>query len=212
LIECLIAEVDKPMRRFVPILVTLIVGALICAGAWGTAGELKSGPQKGEKIPGPFHYLNINGDHAGNPHCLVCEYALRPVVLIFSREIPAAGKPLWDLLQKLDAAVDRNRDAGLKSFVVILNDDIKSEMEETRLALVRNLEGLVTKAELKNVVVSVGEAKGPEKYVAPEANVSVLLYHKHKVEDNRAFRKDELTEKDVTEILAAVNKMVGAKK
>lgn len=45
------------------------VAALAMAGV---AGEgLKSGPQEGKKLPGPFHPLNVTGAQAGNKHCLV---------------------------------------------------------------------------------------------------------------------------------------------
>ena len=32
---------------------------------------LKSGPQAGTNIPGPFHPLNVTGAQAGKKHCLV---------------------------------------------------------------------------------------------------------------------------------------------
>ena len=48
----------------------LATAALVVAGV--TAGDaLKSGPQEGKTIPGPFHPLNITGAQAGNKHCLV---------------------------------------------------------------------------------------------------------------------------------------------
>ena len=34
-------------------------------------GALKSGPQTGETIPGPFHPTNVTGKQAGKKHCLV---------------------------------------------------------------------------------------------------------------------------------------------
>ncbi len=46
------------------------VAGLLLAATVGAA-ELKSGPQPGEKIPGPFHPLNITGGKAGQKHCLV---------------------------------------------------------------------------------------------------------------------------------------------
>ena len=33
--------------------------------------ELKSGPQPGENLPGPFHPLNVNGPAAGEKACPV---------------------------------------------------------------------------------------------------------------------------------------------
>ena len=51
------------------------VGAsLAVALAFGCAaaeGDLKSGPQVGQKIPGPFNVLNVNGPQAGKSNCQV---------------------------------------------------------------------------------------------------------------------------------------------
>jgi hypothetical protein len=47
-----------------------VVAASVLAIA-GAAGDLKSGPQVGEQLPGPFHPLNINGAKAGKKNCLV---------------------------------------------------------------------------------------------------------------------------------------------
>jgi hypothetical protein len=35
------------------------------------ADDLKSGPQPGDTIPGPFSPLNVNGPTAGEKQCLV---------------------------------------------------------------------------------------------------------------------------------------------
>ncbi len=52
-----------------------IVGAfavVALASAGVMAGDaLKSGPQEGQNIPGPFHPTNITGAMAGKKHCLV---------------------------------------------------------------------------------------------------------------------------------------------
>ena len=40
----------------------LLLAAMIAVvGGLAVAAELKSGPQTGEKLPGPFHPLNVNG-------------------------------------------------------------------------------------------------------------------------------------------------------
>jgi hypothetical protein len=53
----------------------LYVGALaLTAMAMSIAlgdDALKSGPQPGKNIPGPFHPTNITGAQAGKKHCLV---------------------------------------------------------------------------------------------------------------------------------------------
>lgn len=56
------------MKRF--IVGALALAALATAGV--VAGEaLKSGPQTGKDIPGPFHPLNVTGAKAGQKNCLV---------------------------------------------------------------------------------------------------------------------------------------------
>jgi hypothetical protein len=46
------------------------VAGMFLAGPLG-AEEIKSGLQPGDKLPGPFHPLNINGSSAGKKSCLV---------------------------------------------------------------------------------------------------------------------------------------------
>ena len=66
--------------------------------------------------------------------------------------------------------------------------------------------------ELKNLVLSIWtqpkstDAPNPiKKYrVNPDADVTVVLYTDNKVKANYAFRKGELTDKDVDAIVAAV--------
>ena len=52
-----------------------ILGAIVVtamASACAVAGDaLKSGPQVGKNIPGPFHPLNVTGSKAGEKNCLV---------------------------------------------------------------------------------------------------------------------------------------------
>jgi hypothetical protein len=56
------------MRRAI-LLGTAICGVMLAAGA--LADELKSGPEVGKTIPGPFHPLNVNGPSAGEKNCLI---------------------------------------------------------------------------------------------------------------------------------------------
>jgi len=51
--------------------VSLSLGALLLTCSVFAAEELKSGPQTGKHIPGPFHPLNVNGSAAGQKSCLV---------------------------------------------------------------------------------------------------------------------------------------------
>src|SRR6516162_7134199 len=123
---------------------------------------VRSGPQPGEAIPGPFHFFNATGPHANKPHCLVCEFGLRPVVAVFARDIPEAGaaQPLITLLQKLDEAVGRYQQRRLRSFVVFLSSDATNP--DTTREVARKLEDVAKSGDLKNVVFAVGGPDGPD--------------------------------------------------
>ena len=197
------------MQRLTAVSLMLLATCAIC---WADS-SIKSGPQPGESIPGPFHFQNINGKHAGNPHCLVCEYGLRPVVLVFSREVPTANnpQPLTSLLKGLDAAVGRNVMARLRSFTVFLSADYTSN--DSRPALISTLDGLATSLDLKNTVLAAGPAAGPDKYhVNAEAGITVILYKEQKVAANFSYAPGKMAEADVKSILAAVEKLAGGKR
>ena len=61
---------------------------------------MKSGPQVGELLPGPFHPLNVTGAKAGEKHCLYCEFGPAPVAMIFAR---TPSDKLTALIKKIDA-------------------------------------------------------------------------------------------------------------
>jgi hypothetical protein len=192
----------------------LALAAALFSGltALSAADMLKSGPQAGEKLPGSFHPLNINGSHAGNEHCLVCEYGLDPVVLVFARDVPSGSS--LTLLQKLEKALEDHQAASLKAFAVFLSPNF--DKEEERKDLVQKLDSLTKGAEhpLKQLVLSADSASELEKQykINKEAELTVLVYKQLKVVDNFAYAKDKLTEKDVDAILAAVDKMLPARK
>ncbi len=198
------------MRRFLSIVFSAVIASLSCSVALA-AEAIKSGPQQGESIAGPFHFLNINGEHAGNLHCLVCEYGLKPTVVVFARDSAAGNKALGTLLQKLDEAVGRHKNARLRSFAVFLSEEFPKE--EGRKDIVSKLEKLAAALELKQVILTVDGPAGPENYkLDKDAEATVLVYQNHKVIANFAFAKDKLGEKDVGAILDKVAKVVGAKK
>jgi hypothetical protein len=174
---------------------------------------LKSGPQVGEKLPGSFHPLNVNGSHANHEHCLVCDYGLDPVVLIFAREVPTAGASLA-LLQKVDKALEDHQAASLKAFVVFLSPNFAKE--EDRKDLVQKIESLTKLPDqpVKQLALSADSASELEQLYKLDkgAELTVLLYKELKVVNNFAYAKDKLTDKDVDAVLTAVDKMLPAKK
>ena len=56
--------------------------------------------------------------------------------------------------------------------------------------LEKQLKELVEKEKLKNIILSIDNPSGPPKYkVAKEAEVTVVLYNKHKVKANFALQE-----------------------
>ena len=146
------------------------------------AERLQSGLQPGEKITTIFEPVNVNGEHAGEPYCLICENGLAPVVMLFAREV---NEPLLQLLTHIDAATAKHRDQELGSFVVFLSDDDRLREQLAAEAKKRNIQKLV---------LSTFDASGPEGFkVARDADLTIVLYREHAVKANHAFRRGEFT-------------------
>ncbi len=121
--------------------------------------------------------------------------------MIFAREVSA---PLTSLVKKIDAATAANKSKRMGSFVVFLSDDEKLAPKAKELATSENL---------KNCILSIDNPAGPDGYnVAKEADITVVLYNKRKVEANFAFKKGELNDQAIEKVVGAVSKIVpGAK-
>lgn len=160
------------------------------------AAELKSGPQVGEKVPGPFHPLNVTGPEAGKKHCLFCSSGDSPVAMIFARSTddPQTAK----LIKKIDEANSKNKD--LVSFVVFLNDSEKADVKIKEMA---------EKEKITKTILSVDNPAGPEKYnVAKDAEVTVVLYVERNVKANHSFKKGELKDDKIETIVKDLSKII----
>jgi hypothetical protein len=177
----------------------LVAAAVVAAvGGLAYAADLKSGPQAGEDVPGPFHPHNVNGEDAGKKACLYCKAGDSPVVAVFARSADDAA--VKKLITTLEAAAAKHAKAELHAFVVFCSNNDKLEA---------NLKALAEKADLKHVVLAIDEPLGPDKYnLSREADVTVVLYKERVVKANRAFAKGKLTEKDVEAITADIAKLV----
>ena len=184
------------MKKFSIAAASFVGLALVLSVA--LAGEnLKSGPQVGDEVPGPFHPLNLTGKSAGEKHCLYCENGNNPVAMIFAREL---SEPVANLIKKIDAATDEHSDAKMGSFVVFLNDseDLQKKAKE-----------VADKEKVEKCVLSVDNRAGPKGYkVSKDAEVTVVLYTAHTVKANHAFGKGELDDKGIEKVLADVSKIL----
>ena len=121
--------------------------------------------------------------------------------MIFAREV---SDNLTSLVKKIDAATQENSKARMGSFVVFCNDDEKMEDKLKELA---KKEGLK-----KTVLTLVDRKAGPPGYKIHEAaDVTVVLYNKRKTQAEFAYKKGEMKEKDIEEILGDLTKILPKK-
>jgi hypothetical protein len=117
--------------------------------------------------------------------------------VIFAREV---SDGLTSLVKKIDEATEKNSGCRMGSFVVFCSDDE---------GLKKKLEDLADKEKLKRIILTIDNPAGPEGYnIAKDADVTVLLYVGQKVKVNHAYKKGELTEREVNRILSELPKIV----
>lgn len=121
--------------------------------------------------------------------------------MIFAREV---SDSLTSLVKKIDEATDKNKSAKMGSFVVFVgsNESMESKLKD-----------MVKKEDLKKIVVSTMDTpSGPPKFkIAKDADITVVLYSKKKVEANYAFEKGKMTDSDVNKIVEDISKILPKK-
>jgi hypothetical protein len=185
------------MKRW-GIAIALLALALAFAGAV-SADPVASGPQAGQRVPGPFRPLHATGPDAGQRVCLYCKNGANPVAAVFARQLSPA---LVALVKKIDATTAAHADCRMGSFVVFLNDS-------------REVPGIlrqVAAAEhIGNTILCTDAPDGPPSYkIAADADVTVILYTRHTVKANYAFRKGELDDKAIAAVVADIAKILPA--
>lgn len=184
------------MLRYALALLTLVPAAQVCLAQ----ESVKSGPQVGQEVPGPFHPLNVTGEAKGKKNCLYCANGQSPVAVVFARE---ATPQVAKLIKKLDDATLKNKGASMGSYAVFLNSDE---------ALQAQLEELAAKQGLRALILSIDNPAGPEGYkIARQADVTVLLYNDLTVRANHSFAKGQLNDAAIERIVADVSKIVPVK-
>jgi len=176
----------------------LAASVVAVLGRVAFGADLNFGPQAGDKVPGPFHPLNVNGEDAGKKACLYCKAGDDPTVAIFARSSDDAA--LQKLIAMLDEVNTKYAKADLNTFVVFCSSEEKLEPK---------LKDLAEKAKLKKVVLAIESTEGPEKYaISKDADVTILVYKDRTVVANHSFAKGKLTDKDSEKVVADVVKIV----
>jgi len=215
-------------------LLTLITGMLLAVTGGQGADEdaPPSFPKAGAFLPGPFHVINLNGQHKNRYHCLVCQNGTLPVAAVLARmnkENDDASKflepeqPLTKLLLGIERVLAKNPDGNMAGYAVFFGDKADIEVVQARLDGRDNppVKALTKEAQLKYLTFGYDDKGSASKYFAdvtgddkgnamPEEDiVRVLFYNKYRmVHEARDFTKDKpLTDKDVTQLLDEWSKM-----
>lgn len=200
------------MRLF-GLAVVLAASSLVLA-----QGEDKLKP--GAFLPGPFECYNVNGPAKGRPHCLVCDFALNPSVLIFAKE-PAEGKDagFTEFLKKLDEVAAENTGRSFSVGVVILSPDARDstnsdKKDETGDELAQEavkrkelIERLDKRAkEFKHVIIATHLPPGPAKYdLDKDAEMTVLFVDRVKIRNKWVYPPEKFEAKDADAIIKTLN-------
>jgi hypothetical protein len=162
--------------------------------------DLRSGPQAGEELPGPFHSLVVTSKDptlVGKKTDFVEYCGQNPVVLVFAR---ALSEPLTSLLGRLESETVQHKSARLQAIVIILSDEQDAD---------ENLKDYCKQQRIKNVHFALMASDGPKHFnLSKEADLTVITYTGQQVVANRAYKNGELNEDGVSRILADVSRIL----
>ena len=222
------------MRASTLSLLSLVTGMVLAvAGGQGADEEAPPMfPKAGSFIPGPFHVINLNGQHKNRYHCLACQNSTLPVAAVLVRmgkdqedasKFLEPEQPLTKLLLGIEKVLAKNPDGNMAGYVVFFGDKAAIEVVQARLDGRDNPEvkSLTKEAGLKHLTFGYDDKGSSSKYFAditkddngnamPEEDiVRVLFYNKYRmVHEARDFTKDKpLTDKDVAQLLEEWSKM-----
>ena len=140
----------------------------------------------------------VNGPNAGQARSMICDLAGRPAVLIYAREFNPAVE---SLLTKLDAVARKGQERKMRSACILL-----TEKDDDK----KNLQEFDRRAKLEATMLATHPPRDDNFYfgtggfrhkLQPEAEVTVIVFQKLKVQSSRAFRKGELTERKIGEVV-----------
>jgi hypothetical protein len=185
------------MRSIVSLVVIAAVNLVAIAD-----DPCKSGPQPNQR-PGPYSALVSVGPQRGTLHCYICEAADKPIIIVFARTL---SDPLGKLVHRMDRLMSEHKVAELQSWVTFLAED---QTAFDRLVVPwgqKHATGKVPMAVFEDVV-------GPPSYLLHrDADVTVLLSVKQKVVANFAYRKGELNDAAIEQIVKTTPKITALKK
>jgi hypothetical protein len=216
---------------------TIVLGAGLCAGWAAGQGAKPTGTQPGQVLPGPFTAFVVTNPGAQKPpegtvsedrfnlgdlarvgkfHDFVTDYGLDPTVAVFSRQLPQADQPLGKLLQALDQAAIKNRNARLHAFAVFLTLKGPFLEDDQQPVQIKQIEDFGNQLQLKAVPLTLDTTENDQAkaYDIPaDATAVVLIAVNQIVRARHVFTADKpLDDAAVQAIVADINKAIGVKK
>jgi hypothetical protein len=147
----------------------------------------------------------------GKYHCLITEYDLDPVVMIFARGVDD-NDAFKDLLKKLDKACADNRQSRLRAFVVFLSDDLTNvaAQDDEREKMIARVEKLQDALKLSNVVLTLAAKGDLAKYDLDDAAaLTVVMYRNLRIKASRTISRDELDKENSPAVKALLGDLTG---
>jgi hypothetical protein len=199
---------------------------LVVVGPMRSAEE--SGPLVvGKNVPATFHPYNVTarldarvepGDDEdadvkvkkvdyttkGKFHCLVTEYDLDPVVMLFARNLEE-NAAFRDLLTKLDGAIERNPGVRMRSFVVFVADDIADVVadDDKRAEAEKRIQKVADDLKLKNVVLTLASKSDVAKYALDDTSaLTGVVYKQLRIDGVHTATRDKLDKADADPVKA----------
>lgn len=171
---------------------------LLAANFAASAADVKSGLKEGSSVSA-FTVRDCTGPSKGESLCYRCKYGARPVVAVFTRTL---DDNVTNLIKNIDKQVGKNSDKNMRAFVVLLTDD----PDAARPKLVE----LAKKNKIKNVPLTIFDGiAGPPSYkLQKDAQVTVLMWKKHRVKANHGFAKGTFNKKSVKSVAADTKKIL----
>jgi hypothetical protein len=150
----------------------------------------------------------------GKFHCLITEYDLDPVVMLFARGNLEDNAGFRDLLQKIDGAIDRNPGVRLRCFVVFVADDIEDVVkdDDKREEAAKKIQKkLADDLKLRQVVLTLASKADVSSYpLDPGMAVTAVLYQNLRIAAVHPVPLDKLDKADA-EAVKAIMKDVAEK-
>ncbi len=217
------------MRRLLLSIASLLVLVLLLADSLYSAQQ--AGPLAvGKNLPATFHPYNITArtpikqeaeddkdesklklkkvDYTtkGKFHCLITEYDLDPVVMLFVRGLDD-NVAFRDLLTKMEAAIDRNPSSRLRCFVVFIADDITDIVkdDDKRKAAIEKFQKVADDLKLKQVVLTLAGKPDSKselaKYGLDDASaLTAVLYKNLRIEAALKVSREKLDKVDADDV------------